>query len=78
MSSTESNYERLLGMISSNIKFKRKERGLTQNDMVDYGFELRNYQRIESGSHSPSLFTLHRLAQIFNCAIDELVKYVER
>ncbi|MBL7672354.1 MAG: helix-turn-helix transcriptional regulator [Bdellovibrionaceae bacterium] len=50
----------------------RKSRNLSQADMTSHGFELRNYQRLESGRHSPSLFTLHRLAVIFDCEVKDL------
>ncbi len=52
-------------------------KGLSQTDMVDYGFETRNYQRIESGNHSPSLFTLHRLALVFQCEITDFFKAIK-
>lgn len=74
MPSIEAKYERLLQVIGENIKSYRKKSGLSQSDMTEHGFELRNYQRIESGAHSPSLFTLHKLAEVFNCNLEDLFK----
>lgn len=74
MPSIEAKYERLLKTIGANIKEHRKLSGLSQADMAQYGFEVRNYQRIESGAHSPSLFTLHKLAEIFSCKMEDLFK----
>ncbi|MGE0633216.1 MAG: helix-turn-helix domain-containing protein [Pseudobdellovibrionaceae bacterium] len=72
MSSIEAKYNKLLRTIGANLKRMRKSRNLSQADMTGHGFELRNYQRLESGRHSPSLFTLHRLATIFDCEVKDL------
>jgi transcriptional regulator with XRE-family HTH domain len=42
--------------------------------MEDFGFEIRNYQRLESGRHSPSLYTLHKLARAFDVDLEEFFK----
>ena len=68
------NYEILLKKIAKNIKKARKRKGLTQENMVDYGFNYRHYQKIESGSYSMNLYTLHRLSNIFNVSIRNLLK----
>ena len=62
MASIESKYEKLLEKVAANIKRVRKAKGLSQKDMEHFGFDLRNYQRLEAGNHSPSLYTLHKLA----------------
>lgn len=74
MPSTEIKYDKILVKIGANIKKTRAQRNLSQSDMIKHGFELRNYQRLESGKHSPSLFTLHRLALVFDCDITDLLK----
>jgi transcriptional regulator with XRE-family HTH domain len=38
--------------------------------MGQFGFDLRNYQRLEAGSHSPSLYTLHKLAVSFKVPVE--------
>ncbi|WP_367276427.1 helix-turn-helix domain-containing protein [uncultured Bdellovibrio sp.] len=60
--------------IAENIKKIRKSKGLSQRNMEDYGFDLRNYQRLEAGSHSPSLYTLHKLSIAFRVEISEFLK----
>ncbi|OYZ24219.1 MAG: hypothetical protein B7Y39_01995 [Bdellovibrio sp. 28-41-41] len=71
MQSDENKYKKILLGLGANLKKCRKSRKLSQTDMTEYGFELRNYQRIESGRHSPSLYTLHRLAIVFRCEIKD-------
>jgi transcriptional regulator with XRE-family HTH domain len=75
VSSVENKYKKVLGQLGANLKKIRKSRNLSQTDMVEHGFELRNYQRIESGRHSPSLFTLHRLALVFDCELKDLFDF---
>lgn len=73
-STIEKSYDELTARIAKNIKRIRKLRGLSQSNMAKYGFDVRNYQRLEQGNHSPSLFTLHKLSDIFNVAIEEFFK----
>ena len=74
MSAVEAKYDKLLNKIAFNIKRVRKSCGLSQPDMVEKGFDLRNYQRLEAGKHSPSLYTLHKLALAFKTDITEFFK----
>jgi transcriptional regulator with XRE-family HTH domain len=60
---------KLLKKMSKNIKNLRLERGLTQEDMADYGFGPRWYQRFESGRHIPSIPTLVKLAKAFKVEV---------
>ena len=72
--SVENKYQQLLETIAANIKKARKSKGLSQRDMELYGFDLRNYQRLEAGDHSPSLYTLHKLSLIFKVDVSDLTK----
>ncbi|MEK2644737.1 helix-turn-helix domain-containing protein [Bdellovibrio sp. BCCA] len=74
MASIETKYDKLMKRIAENIKKIRKSKGLSQRNMEDYGFDLRNYQRLEAGSHSPSLYTLHKLSIAFRVEISEFLK----
>lgn len=65
-------YEDLLKTIAGNIRKYRKQKGLTQEDMVEFGFNYRFYQKLESGTYSPNLQTLHRLAVTFDISISQL------
>ena len=62
-------YDRLLKQVAKNIKKARVNKGLTQENMSDHGFNYRHYQKIESGSYSMNLYTLHRLSKIFKVDI---------
>lgn len=74
MTSVEEDYEKLLAVIAANIKQIRKLKKLTQKAMEKNGFDLRNYQRLEQGTHSPSLYTLHRLAIAFEVKVEDFFK----
>jgi transcriptional regulator with XRE-family HTH domain len=47
------------------VRELRVEAGLTQEDMMDRGFSLRHYQRIEAG-RSVTLATMWKLAKAFD------------
>ncbi|MCC7460626.1 MAG: helix-turn-helix transcriptional regulator [Proteobacteria bacterium] len=71
MSKTQE-YGHLLQSLSANIKSLRAKKGWTQEQMTDFGFDYRHYQKLESGRYSPSLQTLFRLAQVFKVKIKDL------
>ena len=70
---SEKDYGLLLRTLAQKIQFLRKERGVTQEKMADFGFNYRHYQKIESGTYSPSLRTLHRVAQALGVKISDLL-----
>jgi transcriptional regulator with XRE-family HTH domain len=74
MSSIEKSYEKLLANVARNIKRIRNAKGISQPGVAKLGFDVRNYQRLEQGTHSPSLFTLHKLAQAFGVKMEEFFK----
>jgi len=65
----DKDYAELLRKISANIRAVRDEKGLTQEKMENLGFGPRWYQRFESGRHTISLPTLHKLAKAFKVNI---------
>lgn len=68
-------YKEILKTISRNIKFQRKEvLGLTQEDMMEFGFDKRYFQKLESGVYGPSLQTLVRVAQTFDISVADLLQ----
>lgn len=67
-------YTTVLKVLAANIKSCRKAKKLTQEDMVEYGFNYRHYQKIESGKYSPNFQTICRLAEIFNVSVSDLVE----
>ena len=62
--------------IGENIKFYRKQLGLTQGQLAEmlHGKKslVSNY---ENGYSTPDIYTLCRLATIFDITLDELVEY---
>lgn len=73
--SSEKNFEKTVKIISHHIKLYRKKMGLSQVDMAHkHGFDLRHYQRIETGKTPPSLYTVQRLADIFGVPIWKMLK----
>lgn len=67
-------FDRLLKKIASNIKTYRERSGLTQMDMIDHGFNYRHYQRLESGTTGYNLQTLFRLSKVFKIDISDFFK----
>lgn len=65
-------YEKFLKKIAKNIKDYRILNGYTQEEMTNFGFNYRHYQKLESGTHSPSLSTIHRLAKVFKIDVTDL------
>ncbi len=62
---------KLVRRMAKNIRQIRKSKGLTQEDMGEYGFGPRWYQRFESGKHIPTIPTLDKLAQVFKVGITD-------
>lgn len=67
-------YNDLLGAIAANIRKFRKKKGLTQEDMVDHGFNYRYYQKLESGHYSFNLYTLHRLSKVLGNPVKDFFR----
>ncbi len=74
MRNTEKNYSQMLQNLASNVKRARLRKKLRQVDMIDYGFSERFIQKVESGSYSPNLYTVHRLAEALEIEIHEIFK----
>jgi len=62
----------VLSRLASNIKMHRNKLALTQEDMMDFGFNYRFFQKLESGTYCPSLRTLHRVASALKVDIKDL------
>lgn len=76
--SLDADYDKLIQKIALNIKRVRKSKNYSQPKMEEFGFDLRNYQRLEAGKHSPSLYTLHKLAVAFGVDIREFFKSIRK
>lgn len=68
---SDKKYQKLITRIASNVRKARLRRKLTQENMTEFGFNYRHYQKIESGKYSFTLHTLNRLAIIFRVDIKE-------
>lgn len=64
--------KRLLLLVGKQIRELRKQRGLTQEDMMSHGFERRYYQRIEAGEVNLCLKSFNKLAKAFDVRLSEL------
>jgi len=58
----EPSFEGFCKAFGRRVRALRERRGLTQEDMMDRGFSLRHYQRIEAG-RSVTLRTIWKLAK---------------
>ena len=62
--------------IAKNIKFYRKELGLTQGQLAEkLNGKKSLISNYENGYSTPDIFTLCKLAEIFDITLDELVEY---
>ncbi len=65
---------KLVRKVAKNIRQIRQSRKLTQEDMGNFGFGPRWYQRFETGRHIPTIPTLDRLARAFKVEVTEFFK----
>ena len=62
--------------IAENIKFYRKQLGLTQGELAAFLHGKKSLvSNYENGYSTPDIFTLCKLAKIFDVSLDELVEY---
>ena len=62
--------------IAENIKFYRKQLGLTQDQLASYLHGKKSLiSNYENGYSTPDIYTLCKLADIFDITLDELVEY---
>jgi transcriptional regulator with XRE-family HTH domain len=67
--------ERLLKLVGRKARDVRKEKGLTQEDMMSHGFERRYYQRIEAGEVNLCLKTMNKLANALKISVIDLFNF---
>ena len=65
-------YARFFRALGRQIRSYRKERHLSQENMVSYGFSLRHWQRIEAG-RPITLSTLLRICSTLDLPPEQLV-----
>ncbi len=59
-------------LVGQRVRQLRLSKGLKQEEMCQFGFEYKYYQRIEYGKKNLSLKTLNKLAKAFGVPISEL------
>ncbi|WP_197086244.1 helix-turn-helix domain-containing protein [Sphingobacterium sp. IITKGP-BTPF85] len=60
--------------IQEQIKFMRKQRGLTQQDLAEVaGISLRTIQRVEKGTEEISGFSLKQISQVLEIPLEQLI-----
>ncbi|MHB8420601.1 MAG: helix-turn-helix domain-containing protein [Myxococcales bacterium] len=68
-------FDAFCARLGQRVRRLRERRGLTQEDMMDRGFSLRHYQRIEAG-RSVTLRTVWKLARAFGLQPRDLLPRV--
>lgn len=64
--------------ISENIRFYRKQLGLTQEELANMLLGKKSLiSNYENGYSTPDIITLCKLAKIFDISLDELVGWSE-
>ncbi|MGO9129975.1 MAG: helix-turn-helix domain-containing protein [Polyangia bacterium] len=63
---------RFFRALGQRLRSYRMERGLSQEDMISYGFSVRHWQMIEAG-RPMTVSTLLRVCDAFNVPLEELV-----
>ncbi len=59
----------------SNIATKRKEKGILQDELAkEMGIDRSTVAKWETGAAMPRADKLLKLAEIFECSVDELLK----
>lgn len=62
-----------MGKKRLNLMFKRKEAGLTQQQLGEkVGVKGKTIYTYESGERNPSIKTLLKIAEVLGCSIDEI------
>jgi transcriptional regulator with XRE-family HTH domain len=70
------NQQRFFRALGGVVRRLRKKRGLSQEDMISYGFSARHWQQIEAG-RPITLTTLLRISEVFEVSVTYLVRAAE-
>lgn len=66
----------MITKIAENIKFYRKQLGLTQEQLAEkLNGKKSLVSNYENGYSTPDIYTLCKLAQIFDVSLDDLVEW---
>jgi DNA-binding XRE family transcriptional regulator len=66
-------YNALVRHLAAKVKELRMAKGYTQEEMAQrFGFNYRYYQKLESGTYTPNLRTIFRIAEVFKVKVRDL------
>lgn len=68
------NLEQAMKRFGKNVQKIRKSGRMTQEEMRDFGFNYRYFQKIEAGLVNPTLGTLVKLSKALGCPLEDLLK----
>ena len=67
--------EKYLQLIGNNIRTKRNERGISQQELADHSDVAKStIQRIENGEMNPSILTLKKISITLDIDLADLIK----
>jgi transcriptional regulator with XRE-family HTH domain len=70
-------YRRFFRGLGQEIRACRTARGLSQEDMIAYGFSARHWQMMEAG-RPITVFTLLRICDVFDIPVEQFVASVAK
>jgi len=70
---SQEKYAAVFEAIGLRLKQLRKDRGLSQEDMLSFGFSTRHWQQVEAG-RPITLTTILRACDVFGIAPESLLK----
>lgn len=63
-----------MSIIARNLRYLRKQKGLTQNEFADIIYKSPEWlQNLEQGRRTPDLLSIQMLSTVFNVSIDTLI-----
>jgi transcriptional regulator with XRE-family HTH domain len=74
---SQEKYEPVFREIGRRVKTLRKDRGLSQEDMLSFGFSTRHWQQVEAG-RPITLTTLLRVCDAFGVTPEVILEKVYR
>jgi transcriptional regulator with XRE-family HTH domain len=63
--------------LGKRVRELRKKRGLSQEDMLSFGFSTRHWQQIEAG-RPITVTTLLRICETFGISVEKLVRRLDK
>jgi hypothetical protein len=65
------------GRTTFDLRYSRKRRGHSQEDMISFGFSARHWQQIEAG-RPITMTTLLRICDVFKIRVEVVVRGLDR